>query len=851
MASAEELMAAVRRFEASLEGVVEPAPPRRPGREACKHFLRWQRCAFPGCRFDHPKGERPDARIEQEIAANVPELSLIIGAAQRIREGCENLDKVKKRAANEVGIKSLATVSIVNLIEMIHSVLPLRDEIVQTSMAPDYTVHGYQLFFYYDLLPNLFRAANGIVNVNTLEEYRRITSRFVEKENALIQGVRNCTSPLLDAIDADLFRYSNEQTVAMIAKASTYSAVRLELVAAIESKFQAGNFQVKLDAFGSVASTLGSPKSDLDLSISISKLPSDGAPTSQAGTVAALLEEGKVLQAVLECLHLEAPPGDDEEDVDVDDEDDDEEGEGEGEDEGDDEVGNEEQRAAEGKSPSRRKSGPSPAGVVSGFTVREFVATARVPVLKLHHTATGTDIDVINCNVNGLANTQLLRQYAYYDPRVRPLILAVKRWSSSRGTNQSQNSTLSSYAWVLLVIFFCQSRPVPIVPNLQLNGAFAYQAGATNLVPLPPPADPTPTKGVGQLLLEFFVFYASFADGSFNCHDYVASVRYANKFEKPHVRGGKMNKRKQHEKRRAVGAATSGDDDGGDAERDQLGAEALAQHIESLSLSTETVFPSASHAMAGQVRRPITSEDGPWLSTVTNSSVPWKLSVEDPIETTHDLGSVIHNPLGQLHISSELRRGLGLFLRYLAGKPLGPGAAPDASLFEALCEPCEHVPFVPFSLTCRLCQTEGHTTKACPMYQCRRCGKQGHIAKRCPEPAGTKRSKGGGKRGGRGAAIERAAERAAATLAINTAAMAAREVRMAAEAEARALRFSVLDTRSWEGRGGGGRGRGRGRGGGGGGGGGGGRGGEGGGRGRGGGRGGGGAAGGGGGGQGV
>lgn len=60
--------------------------------------------------------------------------------------------------------------------------------------------------------------------------------------------------------------------------------------------------------------------------------------------------------------------------------------------------------------------------------------------------------DVCVGGVNALLNTALLKYYGQVDPRVRPLVFAVKYWTKQRGINDSVNGTLSSYGTEELAI---------------------------------------------------------------------------------------------------------------------------------------------------------------------------------------------------------------------------------------------------------------------------------------------------------------------------------------------------------------------------------------------------------------
>ena len=58
--------------------------------------------------------------------------------------------------------------------------------------------------------------------------------------------------------------------------------------------------------------------------------------------------------------------------------------------------------------------------------------------------------------------------YSRVDPRVRALAYVVKHWVKARHINNASEGTLSSYAYILLVLHFLQTRKPAIVPNLQV-----------------------------------------------------------------------------------------------------------------------------------------------------------------------------------------------------------------------------------------------------------------------------------------------------------------------------------------------------------------------------------------------
>ena len=732
---------AVERME-RIPGMPD-APPARPGRQKCFTWLRFANCTRGrNCQFDHPKPIRPEAQIEADITASLPELSILIGLANRLREGCVKAGRGPFNdgsPAYDAFVRS-ASIAASLFFEAVSQILPLSPEVISTSTASPERVQAYLLYFLWDVLPKTVAASDRFIK-GIEGMCKTFQTAFVVKENdhsRLLSALDQSASFFAD-LDEQLGEFAREQTVLMCEKGEMYEGIQAELFDALAAPFQACGYNVTLDAFGSVANSLGSPKSDLDFSISATqeRVFLQGSPR-----LAPLLAEGELLKAVLECLELEAPESDDNDVGDVADID------GGGEEA--DEVELEEKQEGGGKEEPAAETRSKPSGLASSrFAVREYVPTARVPVLRLRHIESGTDIDLIVSNIFGMTNTQLLRQYAYFDPRARPLILAVKKWSSAREVNDSQNSTLSSYSWVLLVIFFLQLREPPILPNLQAEGEFVYVPGKTSLCPEKQPLDASSPAGTGFLLFEFFRFYGLCGEGCFNAHDNVAAVRFATFLMKPHSARRKAKHIAKHSnKTRSAGGGDAAQKDSSDA-------------LAALSLGDEEADSAAATAGDAPLSPSALMLKRSQESHVARSSLIWRWSIEDPIDATHDLGNVLHNPLGQAIIASELRRGVQLFQTALAS----PSSFTAAGFMAELCQPNLEIPDLKFMRDCcRLCQEKGHLVKNCPLLKCDHCGAQGHLRSRCPlwkkdHRAGNKDKYsrggggGGGGRGGRGGEV--------------------------------------------------------------------------------------------------
>eukprot|EP00913_Durusdinium_trenchii_P033551 g31409.t1 len=91
-----------------------------------------------------------------------------------------------------------------------------------------------------------------------------------------------------------------------------------------------------------------------------------------------------------------------------------------------------------------------------GVEVLEEVLGAKVPILKLQ--IDGVDCDLSCNNLLPVFNSQLLRLYADRDPRVVRLATEVKTWAREKGVHGAFYGNLSSYSFVLLVIFYMQHR---------------------------------------------------------------------------------------------------------------------------------------------------------------------------------------------------------------------------------------------------------------------------------------------------------------------------------------------------------------------------------------------------------
>ncbi|XP_054722719.1 terminal uridylyltransferase 4-like [Uloborus diversus] len=95
------------------------------------------------------------------------------------------------------------------------------------------------------------------------------------------------------------------------------------------------------------------------------------------------------------------------------------------------------------------------------------VVTAKVPIVKFTWSETETEGDISLYNTLALANTEMLEAYSKIDERVQILGFALKYFAKVLGICDASRGSLSSYAYLLMVIFFLQQREPPVIPVLQ------------------------------------------------------------------------------------------------------------------------------------------------------------------------------------------------------------------------------------------------------------------------------------------------------------------------------------------------------------------------------------------------
>lgn len=95
------------------------------------------------------------------------------------------------------------------------------------------------------------------------------------------------------------------------------------------------------------------------------------------------------------------------------------------------------------------------------------VLTARVPIVKLSINKWNIDCDISMENCLALQNTKMLATYAGIDVRVRVLGYFVKCFAKVCDMCDAATGSLSSYAYILMLIHYLQQVKPPVLPVLQ------------------------------------------------------------------------------------------------------------------------------------------------------------------------------------------------------------------------------------------------------------------------------------------------------------------------------------------------------------------------------------------------
>lgn len=259
------------------------------------------------------------------------------------------------------------------------------------------------------------------------------------------------------------------------------------------------------------------------------------------------------------------------------------------------------------------------------------------------------NVDICLNNRLAMRNTLLLAEYLRADPIVPPLIRCVKSWASARGLCNTLQGGLSSYGFVLLVIFYLQVLQNPVLPVLQPGsgwgpvirgcdtGFLSVEKAWRRRSLMTGAAQQKSTSRrptISELLCGFFRFYGY----QFDSTDSVVSIRLG----------------------RALSKQEKGWEDSSDSQRGQRNGEHLDQPETPGGIKAADVlrvFRYPPEVPDAEVSRHIYTRDGQLFY----------MCIEDPFETHINVGRRLDYEATEL-LGKEFRRGYALLRK--TEKPL-------------------------------------------------------------------------------------------------------------------------------------------------------------------------------------
>ncbi|KAK5869454.1 hypothetical protein PBY51_024169 [Eleginops maclovinus] len=158
------------------------------------------------------------------------------------------------------------------------------------------------------------------------------------------------------------------------------------------------------------------------------------------------------------------------------------------------------------------------------------ITTAKVPIVKFEHRQSGLEGDISLYNTLAQHNTRMLATYAALDPRVQFLGYTMKVFAKRCDIGDASRGSLSSYAYILMVLYFLQQRQPPVIPVLQEifegNTVPQRMVDGWNAFFCDDPEDlrrllQPNTESVGELWLGLLRFYTE----EFDFKEHVISIR--------------------------------------------------------------------------------------------------------------------------------------------------------------------------------------------------------------------------------------------------------------------------------------------------------------------------------------
>ncbi|XP_065348402.1 terminal uridylyltransferase 4-like [Cloeon dipterum] len=165
------------------------------------------------------------------------------------------------------------------------------------------------------------------------------------------------------------------------------------------------------------------------------------------------------------------------------------------------------------------------------------ITTAKVPIIKFTYPRIRVECDISLYNSLAERNTKMLQLYTQIDPRVKILGYTLKRFAKLCDICDASRGSLSSYAYILMAIYFLQQCEPPVIPVLQelykgdtapevlIDGWNTWFFDDLDSLHEVWPAYGQNTTSVGELWYELLKFYTE----EFDYNEHVISIRQKKK----------------------------------------------------------------------------------------------------------------------------------------------------------------------------------------------------------------------------------------------------------------------------------------------------------------------------------
>ncbi|XP_015908091.2 terminal uridylyltransferase 4 isoform X1 [Parasteatoda tepidariorum] len=330
------------------------------------------------------------------------------------------------------------------------------------------------------------------------------------------------------------------------------------------------------------------------------------------------------------------------------------------------------------------------------------ITSAKVPIVKFAWKDSEIEGDISLYNTLALINTQMLEAYSKIDPRVQILGYGLKYFAKTLGICDASKGSLSSYAYILMVIFFLQQRNPPVIPVLQelhegekpvelIDGWNTWFFKDIHRLKDVWPEYGKNKEPVAQLWVELFNFYTC----DFNWREYVIAIKQKNplrRFKKLWI-------------------------------------------SEELAIEVMGIRSPKSEKRKQKGRRK-------WKTN------PYVISIEDPFDLHHNLGGGLSKKMNA-YIMKTFIRGRERFGSPLIHERMHTLYKQELTYFynrnflNSGREP-------PHDRGCGNCGKIGHKRKDCPQEKtCSYCRRPGHLVKNCPRKQGQPKDQRNMKKGNR------------------------------------------------------------------------------------------------------